>query len=202
MDWDHVCEFGVALKESSKAIRVRRAFDLASEDDDLRVRLSGVTGRYSPVRQHPLLMALQLGQAGATDALVGSSEDEHWLQDAAELAALFSTAVEFLRSRIPGYPSLRVPHVRAGSPHVYGDPFFVAGFPWEAGMLRMGLQLQSAPELAEALESDRPIGALLQAAVADLEASATWGASPLRAAPCSPTTGAVCQRSGESSQIA
>jgi hypothetical protein len=94
-----------------------------------------------------MLLGQRLNRLPATEALLRTDRDRMWLQDAVSAGVAFQVVVEFLRSRLPGYPVLRVPHIRRESPHVSHDPFFVAGFPWDLELRRLGLQLKEPPDM-------------------------------------------------------
>jgi hypothetical protein len=171
MRWTNFYAFAQAMKEAPKVVRVRKAFDLADPAKSLRRDLSEITAMASPVLQHPLLMGYQLARLPEINAFVENQEHEKWLRDLMEVGGALTAAIEFIRSRFPGYPSLRVPHLRTGSPYTYADTFFVAGFPWDAELRRMGLQLQGPPPVGPILESLADFAALLNAASDELNMS-------------------------------
>jgi hypothetical protein len=171
MQWTNFCSFAQAVKEAPKVVRVRKAFDLADPAKPLRRELSEITAMASPVRQHPLLMGYQLARLPPIQAFVENEEHEKWLRDLNDVGGALTVAIEFIRSRIPGYPSLRVPHLRTGSPYTYAETFLVAGFPWDAELRRMGLQLQGPPPVGQILESQADFAGLLNAAADELNAS-------------------------------
>ena len=81
----------------------------------------------------------------ASEQLITSPSDEVWLSDAVEVGTTFSVAIEYLRSRLPGYPMLRVPHRRKGSPYLIESGMLFHSFPWNRAMSKFGLQLQAKP---------------------------------------------------------
>jgi hypothetical protein len=147
--WQAAIALASELKEAPKFRGFRRAFDLADPDDDFPPRLGELTATYSPLRLHPLLLGDRLNALPATAELLQGDDDMAWLEDAVECGAAFAVAIEYLRSRLPGYPGLRLPHLRTGSPHVPQDPFFVRGFPWDPELRQLGLQLQGPPSMAD-----------------------------------------------------
>jgi hypothetical protein len=171
MEWTNFYAFARAMKEAPKVVRIRKAFDLADPAKPLRKDLSQITAMASPIRQHPLLMGYQLARFPEIQAFVENEEHKEWLRDLNEVGGALTAAIEFIRSRIPGYPSFRVPHVRTGSPYTYSEIFFVAGFPWDGELRRMGLQLQGPPPVGPILESQADFAALLNAAADELNAS-------------------------------
>lgn len=171
MQWTNFHTFAQAMKEAPKVVRVREAFDLADPAKPLQRDLSQITGMMSPIRQHPLLMGHHLARLPPIQAFVENEEHAKWLRDLNEVGGALTVAIEFLRSRIPGYPSFRVPHLWTGSPYTYAETFVVAGFPWDAELRRMGLQLQGPPPVGRILESQADFAGLLNAAAAELNAS-------------------------------
>ena len=171
MQWTNFYAFAKEMKETPKVVRVRKAFDLADPAKPLRRDLSEITATALPILLHPLLMGYQLARLPPIQAFVENEEHEKWLRDLNEVGGALTAAIEFIRSRLPGYPSLRVPHLRTGSPCTYADDFFVAGFPWDAELRRMGLQLQGPPPVGQILESKTDFADLLNAAADELNAS-------------------------------
>lgn len=171
--WSSAASLAAAIKDTPKLRSFRRAFDLNTGDDDLRQRVSVLTAQYSPLRSYPMLLGVRLNTLPATAQLLQTAQDTAWLTDAVEAGGAFQVIVEFLRSRMPGYPGLRVPHLRRGSPHLFNDPFSIRGFPWGPELRQLGLQLQNPPDMA-------PLGGgidcrdLLTAVVAGLEARPSW----------------------------
>lgn len=147
--WQATGALADALKEMPTLRTFRRAFDLEDQRDDFRQRLSEVTARYSPLRYQPMLLGLRLNEMQATGQLLQSKHDHAWLQAAVEAGGAFQVVVEYLRSRLPGYPMLRVPHLRGGSPHVFDDPWFIRGFPWDPEVRALSLHLASPPDMTK-----------------------------------------------------
>jgi hypothetical protein len=146
--WRAAVELADAFAEAPKVQSFRRAFRPPTEQDDFRARVSEVTALYSPLRTHSILLGVRMNQLPVTATMLQTPADEAWLKDAVQVGTAFQMVLEFLRSRLPGYPSLRLPHLRNGSPYVPEDPFFVRGYPWEPEMRRLGLQLQDVPSMA------------------------------------------------------
>lgn len=171
--WGAARALAGALKDKPKLRSFRRAFDLAPEGDDLRLRLSEVTATYSALRTYPMLIGVRLSQLPATQGLLESERDATWLRDAVEVGTAFQIVVEFIRSRLPGYPILRLPHLRDGSPHVFDDPLLVRGFPWDPELRRLGLQLRDPPDMTK-LGGDDDCRRQLEDLVAALGLRLAW----------------------------
>jgi hypothetical protein len=142
--WQRASELATALAETSHFRSFRRAFD---GRDDFTSRVSEITARYSPIRSDPILLGLRLSVLPDTEELLLSDADRQWLKMAVEAGAAFQVLIEGVRSELPGYPVLRVPHLRQGSPFVANDPIFVDGFPWAADLRRLGLQRMGPPPM-------------------------------------------------------
>lgn len=103
------------------------------------------------MRTQPLLMGVRLVAAGAYE--LGQPQSARaWLDDAVTVGTTFQAMIELLRSRLPGYPMLHVPHLCTGSPRRM-DPYEFTGFPWDPEQRDAQLQRNSPPEL-DALGGD------------------------------------------------
>jgi hypothetical protein len=135
--------------------------------------------RYSLLQSQPLLVGKRLLHIPEFAPLHdGSADVRGWMDVAERFAFAFVDVIEFLRSRLPGYPMLLVPDLSAGAARVYQDGFWDMRFPWMAEVRRAGLQFQTRPDLPpRALElPDDGIGFYdsLADLVTALRASATW----------------------------
>jgi len=171
--WSTAAALAAALKDTPKLRDFRRAFDLNADGDDLRERVSTLTGQYSHLRSYPMLVGMRLDSLPDTAELLQTEQDKAWLTNAIETAGAFQVIVEFWRSRLPGYPGLRVPHIRRGSPHVFDDPLSIQGFPWDPELRKLGLQLQNPPPMAP-LGGGTDCRHLLTTVVACLKARPSW----------------------------
>lgn len=103
---------------------------------------------YSLLQTQPLLVGLRLPLLPEFAPLHDSSpEVRGWFDIAQRFAFAFVDVMEFLRSRLPGYPMLSVPELSPGAPRVYRDGFWDGRFPWMADVRRGGLQLQARPAI-------------------------------------------------------
>jgi hypothetical protein len=169
--WDAAGELAEALRETPKFQTFRRVFDRAAKSDDFRTRLSEFTAVYSPLRSHPVLLGVRLNQLRETARLLQTDGDRTWLEEAVECGTAFQVVIEAVRSRLRGYPGLRVPHLLPGSPCALTNPFFFHGFPWDVELRQIGLQLQGPPSMAVLGGGDlRTLQGALHAAVRERDA--------------------------------
>jgi hypothetical protein len=134
---------------------------------------------FSLLESQPLLLGKRLphlpdfGRLHAESAAV-----QQWLPVAQRFAFVLVEVIEFLRSRLPGYPSLLVPDLMPRAPRVYQDGFWDRRFPWEAEVRRAGLQLQGEPALLrlalELPDGGRAAYSSLAAMAEALHQSTSW----------------------------
>ncbi len=165
----HLTTFRAGLKERPTA-----------EDPPFAVKsVRALLVHYSMLQSQPLLLGMRLPLIPEFETLHdGSPEVQRWLEAAQRLSFGFAELVEFVRSRLPGYPSLLVPDVAPGASRVKQDGFWDARFPWIAELRRAGLQLSPRPELTlRALELPDGGEALLNALgelLAAVRATSSW----------------------------
>src|SRR5437764_1218612 len=64
---------------------------------------------------HPLLMGLLYAESASAGPMVARLEGREWLRGAVQVALGFGRIIEWLRSRLPGYPRLRAPQLLPSS---------------------------------------------------------------------------------------
>lgn len=170
--WNAAAALADALAATPHFTVFRRAFEDASRQSSLAHRVGELTARYSPLRSHPELLGVRLNMLPETEQLLLGPADHEWLERAVECGTSVQVLVEALRSRLPRYPMLRVPHLRPGSPHVLDNPFVFRGFPWDAEIRRMGLQLQPWPTMTALGGGD--LSGLLSDVYAALRVRESW----------------------------
>lgn len=166
-------ELGAKIAESPQVKTFKRAFE---PDEDLAQRLQEVSAQVSLLRSAPILVAVRLQHYGQrAEALIKSEEDEGWFDDALKLGTAFQVMVEFLRSRLPGYPVLKVPHRAKGSPYLIETNYlFFHRFPWERELARIGIQQKEAHELDGLFEAPGGIGGLLSRLATQARDRPSW----------------------------
>lgn len=166
-------ELGAKIAESPQVKRFKRAFE---PDEDLAQRLQELTGHVSLLRSSPLLVAVRLQHYGRwAEGLIKSKEDEGWFDDALKLGITYQVMVEFLRSRLPGYPVLKVPHRAKGSPYLIETNYlFFHHFPWERELARIGIQQKEGHELDSLFETPGGIGGPLTRLAGQARERPSW----------------------------
>ena len=79
-----------------------------------------------------MLLGKRLGRVPEFQDLYQRPEIKAWFDVAQRFAFVLVEVIEFLRSRLPGYPRLLVPDLLAGSSRVYIDGLSDQRFPIEA----------------------------------------------------------------------
>jgi hypothetical protein len=144
--WTVAAELAEGLRDTPQMRSCRRAFD----EKELRVRLSQLTAIYSSLREHEILLGVRLNQMGPViESWIQSEEDQQWVESAIESGNGFQVAIEYLRSYLPRYPFLRVPHLRRGSPLDFADgPLLIDYFPWQREIRALQFQPDKPPQLS------------------------------------------------------
>jgi hypothetical protein len=104
--------------------------------------------RYEMLKSQPMLAATRVQWLPEFHELAGTSAAvESWLDIGRRFAFALLELVEYLRSRLPGYPQILVPDLLSGAPLVYQDGFWDRQFPWPHEARAAGLQLKGPPEM-------------------------------------------------------
>lgn len=134
---------------------------------------------YSTLQSQPLLLGKRVRPLPEFARLYqASAEVQAWLEAAERFAVTLIQVIEFLRSRLPGYPSILAPDLLPGAPRVNADGFWDMRFPWELGIRGTQLQFSNEPALlARALDlpdGGRRANAALSAVGGALRRSDSW----------------------------
>jgi hypothetical protein len=137
-----------------------------------------IVGMYSLLECQPLLLGKRLSRVPEFEQLRTDPEVARWFEVAQRFAFSLVEIVEFLRSRLPGYPGLLVPDLLPAASRVYADGFWDMRFPWEQEVRTARLHFESQPSLlARALalpDAGREAYAALTALGRALHETATW----------------------------
>ncbi len=80
------------------------------------------------------------------EPVVDDATLNRWLAHAANVQRAHLVTHSWLRSRLPGYPMLRIPYLAPDTHLTMDGPY--GGHPWEPGELKLGLQLAQMPPVA------------------------------------------------------
>jgi hypothetical protein len=176
--WTTAATLGAALRATPLVWRVCEP--LASEQGVPPVNFRQPDGMnpllmlfYQYLRTQPLLVGERLAETGAYD-LDQPPSARAWLDDAVTVAATFQTMIELLRARLPGYPSLHVPHLRPGSPRLFESVVEFTGFPWDPALRRARLHRNPPPAFDELGGDHDACRELLLATASCLERRTSW----------------------------
>lgn len=173
--WQKAEALARVIKESPQGRSYRRVFDLRRDEDNFPIRLSEVTAVYHSLKEHPLLLGTRLNRIAQVGELCAAPEDLQWLKDAMDTGFGLQLSIEFLRSRLPGYPAMLGPHLRPGSPLFFvSDPVFVDYFPWDMDACGTILKLGGAPPDLSNLGGPLDGNPELLALAAELAQRPTW----------------------------
>jgi hypothetical protein len=151
-----------------------REFRQGLKGGPVATAINGITSMYSMLKQDTSIIGMRLEyMRPERDAVAEVRGGAQWLAAADAVAGYTVLIAEHIRSRLPGYPILRVPHVIDGSPHVIDNPYLFDGFPWLPELRKQGLQLAPAPpsnSLGAGPPAERAVAALCHA----LAETDTW----------------------------
>lgn len=103
--------------------------------------LQEIFAGYGAFAAYPLRQALLLGMLPDFDSGVPGASD--FIDDGRNVLAAHIATVAWIRSRLPGYPQLYVPHLASGTTLTTTD--FTFDLPWHRTHLLAGLQFESHP---------------------------------------------------------
>ena len=119
----------------------------------LRQSVHDILVVYTAIKSQPMLLGKRLTRVPEFEQLHSKPEVAEWFDTAQRFAFSLVELIEFLRSRLPGYPTLLVPDLLPSAPRVYRDGFWDARFPWEQEVRTARLQFANEPAIvAQALE--------------------------------------------------
>lgn len=161
--WALVDALAAQLAESKHVARFRdgiKPVPCSRPEDGFAVNsVHDLLAHYSMLQSQPLLLGMRVPHLPEFRPLYsGSTGVRGWLDSAQRVAFAFADIVEFLRSRLPGYPMLLVPDLLPGATRVRHDGVWDMGFPWLAQVRRAGLQLKNRPDMPRALELQEGAG--------------------------------------------
>lgn len=169
--WAAVDAFSELWVGNPRTELFRRGLEPTPADPEnplLRQSVHDILVVYTAIKCQPLLLGKRLTHVPEFEQLHSKPDVAEWFDIAQRFSFSLVDLIEFLRSRLPGYPRLLVPDLLPGAPRVYRDGFWDARFPWEQEVRAAGLQFANEPALiARALELPDG-GHRAYAAVADI----------------------------------
>ena len=104
-----------------------------------------------------------------------SPEDEDWFDVAMRVGTSFQILIELMRSRLPGYPVLRVPTGAGDLPTCSRPtPSSSTTFRGTRELNQLGLQLKGATEFDSLFGADPGIGDALESLLSELTVRPSW----------------------------
>ena len=140
--WQASRRVGELLRDSSDAAALREAVDIdgtrGPADPHVTI-VRHILAGFNPLRTRPLLLGLYLPRIPSMGPIPGYDElgridgGAEFLDSTARVSSTMLSIVEYLRVRVPRYPSIPVPDLGAGSPAVVNDGFLAFDrLPWPA----------------------------------------------------------------------
>lgn len=118
-------------------------------------RLQEMEAGGGQISAQPLLVSISIGmmqQMPSLQAQPSPQQWESWLEVVRRVEAAHRLTVAWLRSRIPGYPSLPAPHLAPGTPLTTTE--FTDQLIWTQNERAQGLQFQNPPtQISQALQA-------------------------------------------------
>ncbi|MDQ3632211.1 MAG: hypothetical protein M3417_13255 [Actinomycetota bacterium] len=148
--WTHSETVAQTLRSSPKLDGLRRVFGPDDQTEQLNPgenALGGLVASLGILGSRPLLIGLYApALPPLPDAMPGTDYD-HMLrmpefrllmEDARVVAETLLSAIEHIRSRLPGYPDLPVPSLMPQAPAVEIEGLVGSGMPWPAALRQSG----------------------------------------------------------------
>lgn len=152
--WRATRELGLSIRKAQAAEIVRSALPLGmNEWSPVGTQLNEVFAGFGSITTQLLMMSHSLKQIRAADAIAGTAEGGRFMAAASQVYRGSVGMIEWVRSRIEGYPRLLVPHIDAVGP--YSDRHCMPGnrVHWIAQLRGTGIQLSTRP-----VRPEKPFG--------------------------------------------
>jgi len=149
--WTHSETVAQTLRSSPQLDGLRRVFDHDDRPEQLNPgenALGGLVATPGILGSRPLLIGLYApALPPLPDAIPGTNYDHmlrmpefrSLMEDARVVAETLLSAIEHIRSRLPGYPDLPVPSLMPQAPAVKMDGLIGSGMPWPAAFRQSGV---------------------------------------------------------------
>jgi hypothetical protein len=170
------------LEGSPLVRRFQSALAFPDRRGPLQQQLHEILGAGGMLRSQPVLIAdylpavvEQIPHIPGLDELSDHEGFDEFMADADSLGWFTKRAVEWLRSRLPNYPRLLVPHIEQESPQSDWYAFMGDGFPWSHAARQTGLQFEGPPNVPVDLAVDNErVADCLNRLWRALEATGPW----------------------------
>jgi hypothetical protein len=144
--WSAAARLGRAIGESEEATAVRAALGGGGEDAPAYSQvLAQVFAGGGPFDAQPLILAHNLARHPQVEEVVIDPAGRAFFAATETLTNVTFAFVEWLRSRLPGYPQLKLPHIDARASRVAEEGWPDARFPWLLEMRGLRFQFLGAP---------------------------------------------------------
>ncbi len=184
--WTHADAVAGALRSSPQVRGLQRVFDHDDRGDAWdpgETALNNLVAGMGMLGSRPLLVGIYapilppLPMPGADyNQLLRIPEFRALIDDARPAAETLLGLIEHIRSRLPGYPDIPVPSLRAQAPSVEMDGLLDSGMPWPAALRLPGARSERPPRATLAnVEADawqQAISSLVEAVERTAERSA------------------------------
>lgn len=161
--WRAAADLAEQMKTTREAQALQGVFDRESRQDPQphERAVSDFLASMGMLRSRPLLFALHAPQLPRL-SMPGVQFEElprvdgftEFMREAARAGSTLLSLIEYVRSRLPGYPDLLVPDLRPQAPQVDMDGLLGVGMPWTAAARRRGFQ-DSGPQTADSASIDQ-----------------------------------------------
>lgn len=149
--WAHSETVAQMIRISPKLEGLRHVFDHDDRSEPLdpgENALGGLVASLGILGSRPLLIGLYApALPPLPEAMPGTDYDDmlrmpefrSLMEDARGVAEMLLSVLEYLRSRLPGYPDLLVPSLMPQAPAVQLDGLLAGGMPWPAAFRQSGV---------------------------------------------------------------
>lgn len=161
--WRAADDLADQMKTTREAQALQRVFDRESREapEPHEHAVTDFLASMGMLRSRPLLFALHAPQLPRLptpgpqfEELLRIDGFTEFMQSAARAGSTLLSLIEYVRSRMPGYPDLLMPDLRPESAQVDMDGLLGVGMPWTAAARRRGLQ-DSGPPAADLAQVDQ-----------------------------------------------
>ena len=157
--WKAARDVGKAISLSENARRLASGLPSSNSSRWTQVarEVNNVAAGYGTLQIQPLILGQSLKRLGSVGDILAVEDGPAFLAAAEGVSRSASLIVEWVRSRMPGYPRMLVPHVDSAGP--VSERMVLPGsrFPWTHELRGLGLHGTSDPiDLLKGFGADTP----------------------------------------------